>query len=527
VSGVLACAAAFALPWAAIGAFYGIVFGALRLAGVDFGKWYRDPGEISEGRDRSWIGLYKWTALSVGRWLLPLLAGGIVAVIVRASPGAAILAILCLALGFAAAQALVGAAWHFGLKRRGHSTQIRLSRVPGAAAAPKPRPRARRRLIVFCDGTWNSPSMARETNVVQLMRATKPVDAHGRPQIAYYHLGVGTGNFVDRFLGGGAGVGLASSVKSCYRFLVNNYQPGDEILLFGFSRGAYVVRSLAGLIGLVGLLRKGRMFRFDEIWDYYKLPPHQRGRYPLDRMAQSRTQRRHPVEVACIGVWDTVGALGIPGSRFCSRAYSFDETSLGSHVRYAFQALAMDERRGNFQPAVWVRQNPEQVLEQVWFPGVHSDVGGGYVEHGLADATLLWMAAAIERHGLLELYPACLAAALGRATVEPYAIGTLHDSRGWFWKAIAGAVPRPVGITDDSERIHASAFTRAAASAGPTYGGNNRKNWLATIPLASVALRRAFEKAFPPTPPGDPYIRLVPRRGGICAWLGRRIFGDA
>src|SRR5262249_38051574 len=126
---------------------------------------------------------------------------------------------------------------------------------------------------VCCDGTWNSPAMARETNVIQLLRAIQPQTATGLPQISYYHLGVGTGNFVDRMLGGGTGIGLSNSVKACYGFLVDNFRPGDEILLFGFSRGAYVVRSVAGLIGLVGLLRRDEMHRFAEVWDYYTLPP--------------------------------------------------------------------------------------------------------------------------------------------------------------------------------------------------------------------------------------------------------------
>jgi hypothetical protein len=171
------------------------------------------------------------------------------------------------------------------------------------------------------------------------------------------------------------------------------------------------------------------------------------------------------------------------------------------------------------------------VLEQVWFPGVHSDVGGGYVEHGLADATLLWMVGALRRHGLLDLDENCLAAATGRAVAEPYAVGTLHDSRGRLWKLAFGAVPRPIGITDDSERIHASAFTRSLGGAGPPYNSPDRQIWLATIPLTSIAPRGAFERAFaanfPVTPPGVPYDRLVPRRGGFCAWLGRRVFGDA
>ncbi|MBV8334917.1 MAG: DUF2235 domain-containing protein, partial [Alphaproteobacteria bacterium] len=220
------------------------------------------------------------------------------------------------------------------------------------------------------------------------------------PQITYYHLGVGTGNFVDRFLGGGAGIGLSSSVKACYGFIMDNYREGDEILLFGFSRGAYVVRSVAGLIGVVGLLQKVEMFQFAQAWDYYRLSPRQRCSAALDKIAP---RRHREVDIACLGVWDTVGALGIPGSRMCSSDYAFHDTSLGAHVRHAFQALAIDERRGNFQPAIWVKTDREQILRQVWFPGVHSNVGGGYRQHGLSDTTLLWMLSQLQHYGLLGI----------------------------------------------------------------------------------------------------------------------------
>jgi uncharacterized protein (DUF2235 family) len=116
-------------------------------------------------------------------------------------------------------------------------------------------------------------------------------------------------------------------------------------LLFGFSRGAYVVRSVAGLIGLVGLLRRAEMHRFSEVWDYYTLPRRDRPAGALDRLAPHRWQ---DIDKTCVGVWDTVGALGVPGTRVCANVYAFHETSLGPHVPCAFQALAMDERRGNF-----------------------------------------------------------------------------------------------------------------------------------------------------------------------------------
>ena len=167
----------------------------------------------------------------------------------------------------------------------------------------------------------------------------------------HYHQGVGTGNFLDRLAGGGAGIGLTASVKACYGFLVDNYREGDENFLFGFSRGAYVARALGGLIGTIGIMRKHNMDRFAEVWNWYWQPKDKRDPKILEELA---SDRHKDIDIECIGVWDTVGALGIPGSRFCAPTFAFHETGLGSHVRHAFQALAIDERRGNFQAAVWV-----------------------------------------------------------------------------------------------------------------------------------------------------------------------------
>ena len=132
-------------------------------------------------------------------------------------------------------------------------------------------------------------------------------------------------------------------------------------------------------------------------------------------------------------------------------------------MRHAFQALAMDEQRGNFQAAVWT-PNPTprsgQVLEQAWFPGVHSNIGGGYEQHGLSDTTLLWMLSRILQWKLLALDMDAVAAVLDHA--EPYPDGMLARSRTRFWRAIGSPVPRPVGITTDTEQIHQSAWDRTA-----------------------------------------------------------------
>jgi uncharacterized protein (DUF2235 family) len=527
--------AAAGLP---IGAAIGMVFGPLRLAGTDFSKWFADPGEVSEGTDHTWIGMMKWTALHTGRSLLGAAAVVLIVWVVVAGdrrglihsmltwPGLGLLA------GVALSQGLVEFTWRRGLRETkprpiGHLTR---QRVADQKTAPRPEPAAgRRRLIICCDGTWNSPLQKRETNVVALLRAIKPTAEPGHiPQIVLYHLGVGTGNFLDRLIGGGAGVGLSNSVKACYGFLVDNYRPGDEILLFGFSRGAYVVRSVAGMIGCVGLLQKKQMHRFIEAWDYYTLTPIERDKL-RDDFDRIFTAREKIVDIQCVGVWDTVGALGIPGTRFCSQAYSFHETKLGEHVRHAFQALAIDERRGNFQPAIWVRdaQDPHRPLEQMWFPGVHSNVGGGYDQHGLADAALLWMLSRLAAHRLLDLDNAVIQESAARYCAERYAHGKLQDSRTLFWKAIASPIPRPVCITDHSEKVHDSAHARNDAGRGDPYAaGTERREWLESL---ATEPRNAHETdaVFHADPPGERISRCIAPKSGLCVRLMRLLFGES
>jgi uncharacterized protein (DUF2235 family) len=326
---------------------------------------------------------------------------------------------------------------------------------------------SKRRLIACCDGTWNKPdSHGGPTNVTRLARAIKTRSADGFSQILYYHPGVGTGNFVDRILGGGTGIGLSANVRSTYAFFVDNYQDGDEIFLFGFSRGAYTARSVAGMMGHVGIVRKRDMHNFDPLWDYYRLPLDHRRRHQENFLANflDRVPAEHVI-IRCIGVWDTVGSLGIPDSRFCQKAYSFHDTELGPGVEFAYHALAIDEQRGPFQPTIWHSNSQprvKQTLAQVWFSGVHSNVGGGYPEHELSDAALFWMCSKLEP--LLDLDREQLCAQAERR--RKYAKGLLVDSRTGSWKLFPSAV-RKICQTDPSERIHESVWRRVAEEDGP------------------------------------------------------------
>ncbi|MFJ9719836.1 DUF2235 domain-containing protein [Streptomyces sp. NPDC101213] len=266
-----------------------------------------------------------------------------------------------------------------------------------------------KRLVVCCDGTWNFADQPSRTNVAKVALSVRPGYEAGKEQRVYYHRGVGTRRR-ERLSGGAFGAGLSRNVLDAYRFLVEAYEPDDELFLFGFSRGAFTARSLAGLLRNCGVLRRDHVDRVPEAWALY------RDRIEQPTGAASTLFRRsyaHETRIHFIGVWDTVGALGIPVpdatwlqpavNRF-NRRWAFHDTELSSWVGAAFHALAVDEQRSAFRPALWHQQpgaaEQGQELKQVWFAGVHCDVGGGYEETGLSDITLLWMADQARRHGL-------------------------------------------------------------------------------------------------------------------------------
>ncbi len=337
-----------------------------------------------------------------------------------------------------------------------------------------------KRIVVCLDGTWNrADHPTKVTNVVKIMRAIRPVDDAGIVQVVFYDKGVGTGGPVDRVVGGAFGRGLEDNIKDGYRFIANNYEPGDEIYLFGFSRGAFTARSLAGLIEWVGLIRKGCLEHLSAAYATYRSKD-QAGR---DRIRASYAWEGE-VRIRCVGVWDTVGALGIPSklaARWNRRRHAFHDVRLCDHVDHAFQALAIDELRGPFEPTLWQVREDERVdrerVKQVWFPGVHSDVGGSYEERGLADVSLDWMirevAAATdlafdEAYRAEHIHPDPLAPqhdSLGKylfSRAVPYrrVLGGRDGCVGWLARRL-GRFNRPAeGMRYVNEMIHRAALDR-------------------------------------------------------------------
>jgi uncharacterized protein (DUF2235 family) len=266
-----------------------------------------------------------------------------------------------------------------------------------------------KRLIVCCDGTWNKPDNEDVTNIEKIARTvqTDLSATGGVQQLVYYISGVGTSSYeADRLLGGAFGLGLFHNVIACYRFLSQNYEPGDEIFIIGFSRGAYTARSLGGMLAKVGLVTKLSLVQ-DKLPEAVHI--YQRTKMPEGVIAESADKFKHDhcysVEVTFLGVFDTVGALGVPG--FEHETPRFHDVQLSSQVRCARQALAIDEPRMKFAPTFWEAaeggdtQDPR--VKQVWFEGCHSDVGGGFPEGqtGLSDTALLWMAQEAHTAGLI------------------------------------------------------------------------------------------------------------------------------
>jgi uncharacterized protein (DUF2235 family) len=257
-----------------------------------------------------------------------------------------------------------------------------------------------KRLVVCCDGTWNTPDQRSgadltPTNVTKIALAIALKDPSGVEQRTFYDAGVGTNRW-ERIRGGAFGFGLSRNVREAYRFLVQNFEPGDELYFFGFSRGAFTVRSTAGFVRNSGILRREHADRVDEAYRLYR---RRKSHHP--RSVEATLFRRsysHDTRIRFIGVWDTVGSLGVPIdwrlTNLLNRRWRFHDTDLSTKVDAAFQALALDEKRRPFRPTLWKQQADapkDQQIEQVWFTGVHSDVGGGYADHELGDIALLWM----------------------------------------------------------------------------------------------------------------------------------------
>ena len=257
-----------------------------------------------------------------------------------------------------------------------------------------------KRIAIFADGTWNSPEQGGASNVLQMARAVRPLSG-GAEQVAFYDWGVGTDR--KKITGGISGVGIDKNIMDCYRFIMHNYDPGDALFFFGFSRGAYTVRSLAGFIRNCGILRREHAAQASAAYRLYRQRSASSG--PNARRAM-QFRRDYAVaditQIEFVGVWDTVGSLGIPvpfWGTLGEREFLFHDTEPSKIIQHARHAIAIDENRVDFEPTLW-SDKPGLDLQQVWFSGVHSDVGGGYKERGLSDCAAQWMIREAGKYGL-------------------------------------------------------------------------------------------------------------------------------
>lgn len=246
--------------------------------------------------------------------------------------------------------------------------------------------------IVFCaDGTWDTT--ASHTNVYKLFKAL----ITSSDQMPFYDDGVGAdGDPITRLVGGAFGTGLWNKIKDGYKKIAHVYESGDQVFLFGFSRGAFTARSLAGMIAASGLPTAN--FSDDMVDMAFDAYRNKQDRAEILQKLKNCNMDPNP-EITMVGVWDTVGALGIPAAvgEVDPIVYGFLDTTLNSKIKHGVHALAIDERRAQFAPTLWTGKPLEgQTLEQVWFTGAHSDVGGGEPDDlpgttALSDITLSWM----------------------------------------------------------------------------------------------------------------------------------------
>lgn len=342
-----------------------------------------------------------------------------------------------------------------------------------------------KRIVVLSDGTWNEGADS-ETNIHWLNENLLRIPGQ---QLVHYDSGVGTKWFNDKS-GGAFGVGLSRNVRQLYKEILHHYEPGDDVYCFGFSRGAFTVRSLCGFMNLVG--RVGSASEIDEAYAYYRMHEPGEDDNVIERLFEPTS--RGPIAVRFLGVFDTVGALGLPfeieddavalkgsllkkarsaflgwfdglGDRLRRPIKGFHDTKLGGNVEEAYHALAIDEHRQSFAPTLWtdapgkalkLKQHDDQfataqTIEQVWFAGAHGDVGGGYTDvpfpARLSNLPLLWMVQKAAAAGLI-FKDGFIDRLISDASV--LATAPQHDSMTDSWHKlhhIAGrpALNRPIG----------------------------------------------------------------------------------
>ncbi len=356
-----------------------------------------------------------------------------------------------------------------------------------------------KRLAIFLDGTWNSINSNTSVWRMRALCAAKSKD--GKPQLVYYEVGV------NGFLGGVFGHGLDENIRLAYEWLIENYNDGDEIFIFGFSRGAFTARSLASLVALEGILKAGSPIGLTEIFDRYA-KGNEESIWTLKDIETSGDTSKlteqekwllkysQPAKVNVVGVWDTVGSVGVAAGniRGISRSqFDYLQTGLFIPIQHGYHALAIDEHRSDFAPTLWSVRHPKDPnakrppdrplpnVEQRWFVGAHANVGGGYQNDLLAQAPLRWLMQKAESHGLSFRSEVALD---GDALKAPI-IDSYHSFGEGLYAIVYSPLYRAIGQEPDvrengthinvNETIDVSVFQRWRAD--PTYRPANLVEW--------------------------------------------------
>src|SRR5260221_1230626 len=357
----------------------------------------------------------------------------------------------------------------------------------------------KKKLAICLDGTWNQVNS--NTNVWRMRALCAPKDAAGTQQLIYYEVGV------NGFLGGVFGKGLDDNIRLAYEWLVENYIDGDEIFILGFSRGAYTARSLSGLIAKLGILKPGSPIGIAQLYDRYKRGDEETIWRLADMQSSGSLQNitteerwllkySQRADVKMVGVWDTVGSLGLKAftiEGISRSSFDFLETGLRIHILSGYHALAIDEHRGDFASTLCTVRTPNDPkavmaaprdisnVEQRWLVGAHANVGGGYATDLLPQAPLQWIMKKAQSQGLAvrnegDLDGDALSAPLADSYKEfPYG---LYSKVTWPLYRTISAEP---DIQDNgthvnvNESINKSGFARWRSD--PSYRPRNLLEW--------------------------------------------------
>lgn len=316
-----------------------------------------------------------------------------------------------------------------------------------------------KRLIVCCDGTWNQLNDRVPTNLRRLSRLIPSSSSDGTAQLVHYQDGIGT-QWYDKLPGGAFGAGIDGKIQEVYRFLCDRYVADDEIYLFGYSRGAYTVRSLGGLIDCVGLLPADQADQVEAAYSIYRIQNYDKRQATAAEFRSTYQSQRVPITL--LGCWDTVGALGIPDlipnlpfDYWANKPYRFHNIKLSHLIQNALHVAALDEQQKVFPlTPMEVPEGSPTRLKQLWFPGNHAIVGSAWGS-GLADLTLAWMVQSVRDFGLGLEFDQAQLNKLQPNPLRPNIPDLYAERRQWRFPflSILGLQVRDVHVVPSSDNL--------------------------------------------------------------------------